>query len=89
MGGGSLTRRHEAATAVRSQETPRAIGINGSGLYLEGTGSAEGPEGVTAFHGCTWSWLLIADTHRVSAKGPEGVRGLCHSLKSPTNRYCH
>lgn len=81
MGGGSLTRRHEAATAVRGQETPRAVGMKRPGLYLEGTSSAEGPGGATAFHGCTWSWLLIADTHIVSTKGPEGVRGLCHSLK--------
>lgn len=44
-GWGSLTRRHEAATAVRGQETPRAVGMDRPGLYLEGTG------GVTAFHG--------------------------------------
>lgn len=89
-GWGSLTRRHEAATAVRGQETPKGCRHRQtrtlSGRHRQCRGLLS-PEGATVSHGCTWSWLLIADTHVASAKGPEGERGLCHSLKSPTKRY--
>lgn len=62
MGGGSLTRRHEAATAVRGQETPRAVGTNRPGLserhrHCRGLLS---PGEATASHRCTWSQLFIA-----------------------------
>lgn len=87
MGGGSLTRRQEAATAVRGQETPRAVGTDRPGLYLEGAGSTEGceaqevPQPPLGAPGASCTHIIASN------KGPEGGGGLCHSLKSPTNRY--